>query len=593
MLRDPKLKHHQQVKIEQVLAGRMPPDVVARIQASIKTSGKSKETRSDPKSRLGSVAPPAGQTSAAGEKPQDDPVPVLIAPYVIVPVKERSRSPEEEALALFWVPGRLMPDGALHSDPEHLPFVPRVLLDPPIGERMERRPTPIASWDEYDCTIREMGVDWEQGWKDRLKHAEEMFQSVARVGAAEWESDGWQRAKNPIIVPWDKDSSPARFILPLCKAWLKKETLPGALPTILSPVDHESCAVESAIEGDSMHLGHCGDCPINRHQRDAVRAVRLLKQGQVQAVNGPRGTGKTSLLKTLIADTVVNAAWAGAEPPRILITSTNNQAVINASHDLTVPDADGLPVERKRWLPGLRHFAAFDASRNQEKDSADFLLLSSLNKRLFSPNFAAEAETYFLVCFKEWLLSGGSPQTSPQQVDLTFAKASLKEHLHKVVASIKTKAELIAKAERLVAPGDVPANIADVRSRLVQTEAAARAAERNVEHLNNQHSEAIKTLDHRCKLHPLLIRWLSFLPGNGLLHLAAVRSFLARTCQMQKPTKMMKKSEKTPQGLYNVGFIGGGMRIVEAGFPLPGSSACNSWVRPGASWPLRNEFDLA
>jgi hypothetical protein len=40
------------------------------------------------------------------------------------------------------------------------------------------------------------------------------------------------------------------------------------------------------------------------------------------------------------------------------------------------------------------------------------------------------------------------------------------------------------------------------------------------------------------------------------LRLADVRSFLARICQMQKPTKMMKKSEKTRQGLYNVGFIG-------------------------------------
>ena len=33
--------------------------------------------------------------------------------------------------------------------------------------------------------------------------------------------------------------------------------------------------------------------------------------------------------------------------------------------------------------------------------------------------------------------------------------------------------------------------------------------------------------------------------------------------QMQKPTKMMKKSEKTRQVLYNVGFIG--MRIATAG----------------------------
>jgi hypothetical protein len=42
------------------------------------------------------------------------------------------------------------------------------------------------------------------------------------------------------------------------------------------------------------------------------------------------------------------------------------------------------------------------------------------------------------------------------------------------------------------------------------------------------------------------------------LHSAtAVRSFLARICQTQKPTKIKKKSEKPRQGLYNVGFIGG------------------------------------
>jgi hypothetical protein len=46
------------------------------------------------------------------------------------------------------------------------------------------------------------------------------------------------------------------------------------------------------------------------------------------------------------------------------------------------------------------------------------------------------------------------------------------------------------------------------------------------------------------------------LAGKGLLRLATVRSFLARICQTQKPTKIMKKSEKTRQGLYNVGFIG-------------------------------------
>jgi hypothetical protein len=56
------------------------------------------------------------------------------------------------------------------------------------------------------------------------------------------------------------------------------------------------------------------------------------------------------------------------------------------------------------------------------------------------------------------------------------------------------------------------------------------------------------------------------LAGNGLLRLAAVRSVPRSHLPNAKPTKMMKKSEKTRQGLYNVGFIG--MRIAKAGFPL-------------------------
>jgi|SRR6202521_4332548 len=66
-------------------------------------------------------------------------------------------------------------------------------------------------------------------------------------------------------------------------------------------------------------------------------------------------------------------------------------------------------------------------------------------------------------------------------------------------------------------------------------------------------AQAVST---RIALHSATLR--CALAGNGLLRLATVRSFLARICQTQKPTKIMKKSEKTRQGLYNVGFIGGG-----------------------------------
>jgi hypothetical protein len=165
-----------------------------------------------------------------------------------------------------------MPDGKLHPDPDHLPFVPRVLLDPSIGDRAERWPTPIASLNEYDRTIRKMDVDRQEGWQARLQHAKEMFEEVAGIAINEWSHKGWQREK-PVVVPWERHPDSAKRILPLCEAWLQAETLPGALTAILKPADKPS-RIGPAIEADQRHLGHCGDS-LNSEQRDAVRAVRL------------------------------------------------------------------------------------------------------------------------------------------------------------------------------------------------------------------------------------------------------------------------------------------------------------------------------
>ena len=74
----------------------------------------------------------------------------------------------------------------------------------------------------------------------------------------------------------------------------------------------------------------------------------------------------------------------------------------------------------------------------------------------------------------------------------------------------------------------------------------------------------------------LLTKLRCALAGNGLLRLADVRSFLARICQMQKPTKMMKKSEKTRQGLYNVGFIG--LRIAKMAAGRRGNESENDEI---------------
>src|SRR5262249_5040379 len=153
---------------------------------------------------------------------------VLVAPYLAGPVGPRTRSPLAEALPPFWVPAILQHNGTLVPDPEHLPFIPRSLLDPPLSQRSQNRVDSVAALRDYDEVVRAMTVDREEGWQARLDHAEEMFVSVHGRPASGWLPSGWQRQK-PIVALWVTESGSTRRLLPLIDEWLSAGTMPGCL----------------------------------------------------------------------------------------------------------------------------------------------------------------------------------------------------------------------------------------------------------------------------------------------------------------------------------------------------------------------------
>lgn len=510
MLRDLKLKDAIAIEPEHIVQGHLPADVVNRIYALFEAGGKSSKFTSFKPRRA------ASDTVPAAEIPPRGPVPVLVTPFLLSAVNLRSRAKEGDVIPPVWLPAQLLPDGTLKPDPEHLPFVPRILLDPPVSDRGDRWPVPVASFEDYDRIIRDMIVDREQDWQGRLAYANAMFEAVAGIAAGDWLPNGWQR-EAPLVVVWERDFSAAKLILPLCEEWLREEAVPATLATVLASAMKVQPIGSIANAG---HLGHCGDRALNVKQRDAVCAVGVMQDGQIQAVNGPPGTGKTSLLKTLIADAVVTAALAGAEAPRIIVTSTNNQAVKNAARDLISPQGDGLPVERERWLPSLTHLAAFAASSEQAKEPAGFLLLEALRARVFAKGFAEEAEPYFLERFKTWRAAWSKAGAVSTEPDLAEAKTVLQAKLSDVAAVISAKSKSIAQAERLNAEGeDLRACLArlevefdEAQARTIKAQEAAATAERDTAEMLRQHRVAIETLDHRAEKHPLWMRLLSFLP---------------------------------------------------------------------------------
>ena len=99
---------------------------------------------------------------------------------------------------------------------------------------------------------------------------------------------------------------------------------------------------------------------LSASQSDTMAAFSMLGHGQILAVNGPPGTGKTTLLQSVIATELVRRAIAGGEPAVIVGSSTNNQAVVNIIDAMTEAlAAAGTAAWEQRWLPDVESLGLY------------------------------------------------------------------------------------------------------------------------------------------------------------------------------------------------------------------------------------------
>lgn len=109
--------------------------------------------------------------------------------------------------------------------------------------------------------------------------------------------------------------------------------------------------------------------PLDPSQRLAVRAIASLQEGELQAVNGPPGSGKTSMLRAVVASRWVSAALEQGECPIIVACGATNQSVTNVIEAFgKAPHPDERLASAQRWIDDVPSYGSYFPSASVLKN---------------------------------------------------------------------------------------------------------------------------------------------------------------------------------------------------------------------------------
>ncbi|EFG8579624.1 DNA helicase, partial [Escherichia coli] len=108
------------------------------------------------------------------------------------------------------------------------------------------------------------------------------------------------------------------------------------------------------------------------------------------------GTGKTTLVLSIIATQWARAALEKSEPPVIIATSTNNQAVTNIIEAFGKDFSQGTGAMAGRWLPELKSFGAYFPSSTRKAEAAKKYQTEDFFNQVESKEYVEDALLFYL-----------------------------------------------------------------------------------------------------------------------------------------------------------------------------------------------------
>lgn len=273
----------------------------------------------------------------------------------------------EEMTSILFLPAIISEDGILSKPDDKYPWIPREFLEPMIEPQIA-----IGKAEIYDTFFEETTNKRNQikSWNDYLNYAKELYEKVTETKFTERYVKEIKLDGKYYIFESEQINSTVN-ILRLYNDLLKNEEpllyakmTNGVIESFRNIVDKME---DSKLKGHVGQMG--GEYPLSESQREAVSCFQEIEEGEVLAVNGPPGTGKTTLLQSIVANMYVKAALNNDMAPIIVATSTNNQAVTNIIDSFGKINPIGISNLEYRWITGVNSFSVYFPSKSKMKEA--------------------------------------------------------------------------------------------------------------------------------------------------------------------------------------------------------------------------------
>ncbi len=369
-------------------------------------------------------------------------VELLIRPFVYRRRVEHGVSKSDglpEVLTPLTTPVALARDGRLFPLPGTV--VPRDLLEP-----QDKNIYTIGELAELDQFLTESGVPGAEDLPAALEDANEeafvqlwtdyLAGSNALLGQVcpDWPESGQADFARMDYGFWEKSTSIRGFSYHIRQLYDHMRSSAPTVPLFERFASESELEVEPRLLANGQfaeRLAHSSDkYPLAPSQREALSHFLAGKHGDILAVNGPPGTGKTTLVLSVVATLWAKAALNDDAPPVILATSTNNQAVTNILDAFEDEFAKGSGPFADRWLPDIKSYGAYFPS----KAAAEKLPPGKYQLKEFFE--AVESEEYIERARVNYLDAANLALPELESLDVDSVIAALRRRLGEHAASL-------------------------------------------------------------------------------------------------------------------------------------------------------------